>query len=228
MMLSPKKFRLFLGALGLFLLSLTSSFGQVLVFSATLPTQAPGFTSGFSLPAFDSNLGTLDTIAFSYSIPATGSVSGFYDGSDEFPGGGGSIMSTNILYTPSNVGPGLSPEVIQVSVSVGGVPTESGPFTFDGDGGAGGGVAIPPSAYGLWSAAGGGNLGFTLQTSGAQFFGGGSPGMSFGGYSMNESPVFTVTYTYTPIPEPSTAGLFAAIAVLAPFGRRRRSQKGAR
>ena len=213
------------GALGLLLLTLTPSFSQVLVFSATLPTQSPVFTTGFSLPAFDSNLGTLDTIAFSYSIPATGSVDGSYDGSDEFPGGGGSINSVNILYTPSNVGPGLSPDMIPVTVTVGGVPTESGPFTFYGSGGASGGYLIPSSSFGQWTATGGGSLGFTLQASGGQFFGGGSPGISFGGYSMSESPTFTVTYTYTPVPEPSTLGLLAAIAAFAPFCKRRRISK---
>ncbi len=217
MILESKTSRLFLGAVGLLLFSLAPSFAQVLVFSATIPPSAPGFSTGFALPAFDSDLGTLDLIAFSYDISASGSLP--FQSDSEFGGFGGSIISVNILSTPSNTGPGLQPAVIPVSVGVSGGGLPPGDYTASGNGGASGDASPDLASYWKWQSPGGGLLGFNLSSGGASFQGGGS--YTWGAPTMEESSIFTVTYTYTPVPEP-TALTLAGVGFLGLLARRRR------
>lgn len=229
-MLNLGKYRLFLGAAALFLLLLTHAHALTVTYSGTLSSAVPGFSTGFTLPAFDSNLGTLDFIDLSYAFSASGSV-GINGSGGSQPGEGyygGSVTSVNFLSTPSNVGPGLSPEVIPVQVSVGGGPAPGGFSLATGVGGASGSVTTDPATYANWIAAGGGNLSFNLSAD-APSYGGGGFGVSFvGPASMEESGTFTLTYTYTAIPEPSTMGMLAAGAFLALFYRSWRSKRNGR
>jgi hypothetical protein len=217
MIFSPKTSRPFLAAVGLLLFSLVPSFAEVLVFSTTIPSAAPGFSTGFALPAFDSDLGTLDVVAFSYAISASGSLP--FQSNSEFGGFGGSIVSVNILATPSNTGPDLQPAIIPVSVGVSGGGLPPGSYIASGSGGASGDASPDFASYWKWQAPGGGFLGFNLSSGSASFQGGGS--YTWGAPTMEESSVFTVTYTYTPVPEPTALAL-AGAGVLGLLARRRR------
>jgi hypothetical protein len=221
-----KKYRLLLGVVGLHLLSLTSSSATQLVYSTSIPSTGTGFSIGFNLPAFNSYMGTLDSITFQYSITATGSMTVNNAGAFMGASYGGSLKSVNFLYTPSYVGEG-APPMFDVNISAGGNPPV-GSSLFSGSGGASGNVNPDLSTYGNWMIAGGGTLGFNLESNSA-FFAGGGPGYSFNSVAMAEGGTFTLTYNFTAVPEPSATGFFAVIAAgLAIIFRRSRLTKFAR
>ena len=195
----------------------TLSFAQDATYSTTTPLTGAGFSNGFSLPAFDSNLGSLQTITLSYSISASGSIDVSNSDSSGMSGGGGTINSANLLYSP-NVGLGRGPGVIIINVGVGGTPpagdsVETGTELVTGN------LSIDPSTYAAWESPGGGTLSLTLTAQNPSFTGGGSPSITYGANSLAESGSFTIDYTYIAVPEPSTCALLlSGLVALGAYG----------
>lgn len=212
--LNPKNCWIPLVSAVLLLLALTPSSAQILTYSTTTPLIQTAFSVGFSLPAFDSNLGTLQIIEMSFRVDGAGSV--IFNS----PGvvGGGAVTCTNNL-TSSDVGFGISgpPPQVVVAASYGGY-YPPGEATVNPSGSAPGDFSTSdPVSVAEWESPGGGTLNFNLSADAPNF---GSPpgGGSFDSESFTESGSYSVIYTYiAAAPEPSTVGLMAAflgIAVL--------------
>jgi hypothetical protein len=205
---TTKKCLIIIGCVALILLPLTPSSADVLTYTATTPLTAASFSNDFTLPAFDSNAGTLDSITFGFGIPISGSVEA--DNTTGSPSGFGGDLVVYNTFSGSPEGLG---EVTGVAGVGGGLP---GDFSnsFSGTGNATGIAPIPAGAFASWEEAGGGTLDFTLDASTVNFEGGG-PGINFSDAIASESGAFSVTYTYAASPEPSTyAMMLGGLALL--------------
>lgn len=185
-------------------------------FSVSFPAGGTSYTPVFSLPIeqFDPALGTLDSIAFAYvftfHIDANTGASG---GGLTASGGGDFLLSDGggAFYNQgSGNGSGSGPNTnLSFDVTVG---PESGAL---GNLGASGYVDFylkgTESRIISWAPS------FTL-----------SPGETVTGTFELTSGTLSLTYNYTPIPEPSAFAAIAGLAVLAGAGARRPRRRAAR
>jgi PEP-CTERM motif-containing protein len=179
------------------------------------PTQFP-FTNTFTLPAFNTNLGTLQVVDLSVQADTTADVTVYnaLPNSQAFTDAKASIATTvtdpdgNILSVtdlaeaPNAVAaPGLNnyPGIV-------GTGTDS--------------VQISPSDFNAWENNQGQTVILDLSADDGTFSGNAAPGVFFGGVAVVDVST-TVTYTYAPgqisaVPEPSTwALLLGGLGLLA-------------
>lgn len=203
------------------------------------------FSSTIDVPSFDSNLGTLTgvTLSFTANIDADLSVPSSYyiqDGFTTFANlDAGAIVS---LVTPDGQSVSLNPTVTSgfptmvwnVPLAAFVAPDVNGNLSgFTGynvgPNSAPIGLNVDPSSLGLYELAGGGN--YQVQISAYGNAEGtpspaGSPGQALISGTLVPEAFVTATYTYTPIPEPSTYAAILGAAVLG-FAVVRRRQPAA-
>jgi hypothetical protein len=183
-------------------------------FSHTTPTATVPFTDSFTLPKFDTSLGTLTgiTITLSTSVTAevdifnaTGSPAAFTNATATIPvtltSPTETVSTTTTATTPTGIAaPGFSafPGLTSNTSST---------------------VTVALANFGQYEGVGGGSASYSAAFSGGSYSGSSIPGVFFGG-TATAGGITSITYTYSPaaIPEPASmamvviglGGVFAA------------------
>ena len=199
-----------LGA-GLLLLggSFTRANALTLMYSQTIPTAAVPYTYNFTLPTFDSTLGTLTGVTIDLSTSATAEV-------DVFNATGSSQSFTNAFANLPITVTGPDTSTASTTVSAGPLSGTANPGfnTFPGITGTGtGSTSVPSSGFALYQTPGGAPANFAAAVSGGTYGGTAAPGVFFSG-SATAGGTVKITYTYTvpngSVPEPGSVVLLCA------------------
>jgi hypothetical protein len=192
------------------------------IFSATqIAVGSPNYPIDFTLPKFDSNLGTLQAVSITLTSTIDASVSVYNSSSAsltfdsafaDFSGGSNGINVT---------GPGGTAITYHPSITVGAGTANPGQNSF-------GTVeqtfqsTVSP-AIGGYAAAGGGTLNLAVNSSAIGTYGITKESSSlFGGSAVTASGDVGITYAYSPIPEPATYAALLGAAALGLVIRRRK------
>lgn len=203
-------------------------------FMHTTPTQAVPFTDPFSLPEFNTSLGTLDSVTLTIDATGTADVRVLNIGpsSETFTD---ATATTPVTLT----GPG--PVSTSVSLSAGPISGTALPFfpsffvnDFPGlAASASGFVDVPTADFGMYEGTGSMMVTVTVDASNGSYAGTGPSTLLFGG-SASAGAVTTITYDFTPsttpppppIPEPATMSMVGgAMFGLVSFLKRRQTVK---
>jgi hypothetical protein len=191
------------------------------IFSATqIAVGSPNYPIDFTLPKFDSNLGTLQAVSITLTSTIDASVSVYNSSSASL-----TFDSAFADFSGSNginvTGPGGTAITYHPSITVGAGTANPGQNSF-------GTVeqtfqsTVSP-AIGGYAAAGGGTLNLAVNSSAIGTYGITKESSSlFGGSAVTASGDVGITYAYSPIPEPATYAALLGAAALGLVIRRRK------
>ena len=187
----------------------------------------PNFPTSVSAPAFDSNLGTLDSVTVTLDATVEGNVVVW---NYNVPGNPEAFTNATSSADVTVSGPaGTSISAMPTSTVASGIA--AGPFgtgtyfTPTAEPAASSSANVDPNVYSSYEIAGGGMLLFLVDSDGGGTFGGHAVNngqVAFGGNAAVSGDIM-VAYTYTVIPEPALyAAMLGAAAVGFAFVRRLR------
>lgn len=194
------------------MLSAAAANAALVEYTRTLASSPTPFSSTFSLPLFDSSLGTLNGVSFSLLSNVTGSIDvinilstpqAFTDAFSRIPVKvtSGTLDATSVTATYITL--------LASGTALSGVPVNS----FTGVAGtASNSVNVLSADIAKYVGLGGGAALFTAATTGANFGGTSVPGVFFGGSAVADA-TFKIQYDYSPVsavPVPAAALLFGS------------------
>lgn len=194
-------------------------------YSTVLPSNPTPFSTTFSVPLFNSNLGTLNGVTLSLVSNIVGRIDVFNNlGTPQ----GFTNAFASIPVTVRSGGPdATSVTAVAVSVLSSGTATPGFPISsFAGIAStASNSVNVLPVNFASYIGAGGVNALFTASSTGGSYGGTSVPGLFFGGSAVADG-AFTVRYDYdavSTVPVPAAALLFGSgLLSLGAVWRRRR------
>lgn len=199
------------GCAALLLFSIPGAFAQIVTetFTYTTPTQDMPISDPFTLPDFNTNLGTLEGINLTLSATATGDIIVFNNSNKS-----ASLSNASVTLPTSLTGPGST--LINATLSAS-LPSGTAMPGFNCYAGMTDTVTelatVSSSDFTLWENQSDGKINLTYSTGNGSYSGTGPLNTLFFGGSATGGETTTLTYTYLKntyqaAPEPSNVALF--------------------